>query len=254
MKLPSARKVTEVAVGVLVRADGAVLLADRPAGKPYPGYWEFPGGKIEPGESVAQALARELHEELGISVASSTPWVTFEFDYPHAYVRLHFERVYAWDGAAHAREGQRLAFCLPGATLPAPLLPAALPALRWLLLPDVLRLTGGNESNLGPLLAADEVSTARVRPAGKWVGAFAGTRADLECAAKLACDFAVVGPVLTDPRGPDKPGLGWRGLEDIACRAPLPVFAFGGVVASDLDQARRHGAHGIAQSVPAARR
>jgi len=252
MTLLPARKVTEVAVGVLVRADGAVLLADRPAGKPYPGYWEFPGGKIEPGESVAQALARELHEELGISVAASTPWVTFEFDYPHAYVRLHFERVYDWHGTPHPREGQRLVFCLPAATPPAPLLPAAIPALRWLLLPDVLRLTGRKQSNIGPLLAVDELDAARARPSGEWVGAFVDTRADLEGAAKLPCDFAVVGPVLTDPRRSDKPGLGWRGFEDLAHRAPLPVFAFGGVVASDLDQARRHGAHGVAQSVPAA--
>jgi 8-oxo-dGTP diphosphatase len=92
------RKVTEVAVGVLLRADDAVLLADRPAGKPYAGYWEFPGGKIEPGESIEHALQRELHEELGIDIASSTPWVTFEFDYPHAYVRLHFRRIYDWRG------------------------------------------------------------------------------------------------------------------------------------------------------------
>jgi 8-oxo-dGTP diphosphatase len=130
------RKVTEVAVGVLLRADGAVLLADRPAGKPYAGYWEFPGGKVEPGESVADALARELHEELGIDIGPAAPWVTFEFDYPHAYVRLHFCRVYDWRGTPASREGQRLGFFALDRTLPAPLLPAAVPALRWLTLPE----------------------------------------------------------------------------------------------------------------------
>ncbi len=118
-----------------MRGDGFVLLADRPAGKPFAGYWEFPGGKIEPGEPVAEALARELHEELGIDIASSTPWVTFEFDYPHAYVELQFRLVRQWKGEPHAREGQRLRFVDPAGELPQPLLPAAVPPLRWLLLP-----------------------------------------------------------------------------------------------------------------------
>jgi 8-oxo-dGTP diphosphatase len=132
---PDGRKITEVAVGVLWRADGAVLLADRPAGKPYAGYWEFPGGKIEPGESVEHALARELNEELGIDIGPAQPWVTFEFDYPHAYVRLHFCRVYDWRGEPQGREGQQLRFFRLDQPLPQPLLPAAQPALRWLTLP-----------------------------------------------------------------------------------------------------------------------
>ncbi|MGE5337215.1 MAG: Nudix family hydrolase [Gemmatimonadota bacterium] len=131
------RETVRVAVGVLVRGDGDVLLADRPAGKPYAGYWEFPGGKIEPGESVESALARELHEELGIDVGTSTPWVVFEHDYPHAYVRLHFRRVFEWRGDPHPREGQRVGFFSAAGPLPAPLLPAAVPAMRWLTLPDI---------------------------------------------------------------------------------------------------------------------
>jgi 8-oxo-dGTP diphosphatase len=132
---PSQRKVTRVAVGVLVRSDGHVLLADRPAGKPYAGYWEFPGGKIEPGEDVAAALERELDEELGIEIGRSVPWVTFEFDYPHAYVELQFRVVHEWRGDPHSREGQRVGFFDPAGALPQPLLPAALPTLRWLLFP-----------------------------------------------------------------------------------------------------------------------
>jgi 8-oxo-dGTP diphosphatase len=129
--------VTRVAVGVLVRADGAVLLADRPSGKPYAGYWEFPGGKIERDETVEQALARELAEELGVAVRASTPWVALEHDYPHAYVRLYFRRIHDWSGEPKSNEGQQLRFLLPGESPPAPLLPAAVPAMRWIQLPTV---------------------------------------------------------------------------------------------------------------------
>lgn len=131
------RPVTPVAVGVIVRTDGAVLLAERPTGKPYAGYWEFPGGKIESGESVEQALERELAEELGVRVRSTEPWTVLEYDYPHAYVRLHFQRVFDWLGTPHPVEGQQLMFLRPGEDPPTPLLPAAVPALRWMQLPTV---------------------------------------------------------------------------------------------------------------------
>ncbi len=88
--MSDARKVVDVAVGVLLRANGQFLLGSRPAGKPYAGYWEFPGGKLEDGETALQALQRELHEEMGITVTAATPWLTQRFVYPHATVRLHF--------------------------------------------------------------------------------------------------------------------------------------------------------------------
>jgi 8-oxo-dGTP diphosphatase len=125
---PGTRAVVEVAVGVLIRADGAVLLADRPPGKPYAGYWEFPGGKVEPGETVAEALVRELREELGVEVRESVSWMVYEHDYPHAYVRLHFRRISDWSGTPRAVEGQRLMFLRAGEAAPQPLLPAAGPA------------------------------------------------------------------------------------------------------------------------------
>ncbi|RPH59698.1 MAG: Nudix family hydrolase [Burkholderiales bacterium] len=128
--------IVEVAVGVLIRPDGAVLFGQRPAGKPYAGWWEFPGGKLEPGESVEQALVRELHEELGIRVSESRPWVVREHVYPHAHVRLHFQRIVSWSGEPQAHEGQALAWRHPSAIDLAPLLPAAIPVIGWLRLPD----------------------------------------------------------------------------------------------------------------------
>ena len=128
---PDGRKVTEVAVGVRVQPDGRDLLAQRPEGKPYEGYWEFPGGKLEAGEGVEAALARELHEELGIDVTACEHWRTLEHDYPHAYVRLFFCKVTAWNGDPVGREGQALAWQHLPADV-APLLPAAIPVLEWL--------------------------------------------------------------------------------------------------------------------------
>jgi 8-oxo-dGTP diphosphatase len=143
----SERTPVDVAVGVLIRPDGSFLLASRPEGKPYAGYWEFPGGKIESGESIAGALARELHEELGIEIGAAHPWVTRLFDYPHARVRLHFRRVFDWHGDPHARERQRFGFFTTERLPEGPLLPATQPVMRWLDLPPVYALT--NATALG---------------------------------------------------------------------------------------------------------
>ena len=127
------RQPVDVAVGVLIDGrgpDARFLLTSRPAGKAYAGYWEFPGGKVEPGETVEAALARELHEELGITIGAAQPWQVEVFDYPHALVRLHFCKVFAWQGEFVMREGQQMAW----QTLPVqvvPVLPGTLPVLRW---------------------------------------------------------------------------------------------------------------------------
>lgn len=125
------RPVTEVAVGVLVQPDGRFLLTSRPDGKVYAGYWEFPGGKLEAGESVVQALTRELHEELGIEALAIQPWKSELVDYPHALVCLNFCKVTSWRGELQMREGQSFAW----QQLPVqmtPVLPGAVPVLRWL--------------------------------------------------------------------------------------------------------------------------
>jgi len=125
----------EVAVAILIRMDGRVLLARRPADKVYAGYWEFPGGKVEPGESVRDALAREIREELAIEVERSHPWITQMYTYPHATVRLHFHRVLAWRGEPHPVEHDELSWERPESVGVAPLLPANGPILNALLLP-----------------------------------------------------------------------------------------------------------------------
>jgi len=127
---PEERVPVDVAVGVLIAADGAFLLTSRPPGKVYAGYWEFPGGKLEAGETVEQALRRELHEELGITIGAAHAWKIELMDYPHARVRLHFCKVYEWQGAFEMREGQAMAW----QTLPVqvqPVLPGTVPVLAW---------------------------------------------------------------------------------------------------------------------------
>ncbi len=125
------RAVVDVAVGVLTQADGHFLLTSRPEGKVYAGYWEFPGGKLEAGESVEQALRRELQEELGIAIGAAQVWKTQMVDYPHALVRLHFCKVWDWQGELQMREAQSHAWqTLPVAV--SPVLPGTIPVLSWL--------------------------------------------------------------------------------------------------------------------------
>jgi len=150
-----------VAAAVLLRADGAVLLAQRPAGKPYAGYWEFPGGKLEPGETPAEALTRELREELGISVRRTSPWFIQQFVYPHAHVELHFFRVFAWDGELVGHDGQAFAWQAPGRYTVAPLLPANTRILAALALPTVYGITCADDVGEEVFLARAERSLAR---------------------------------------------------------------------------------------------
>lgn len=117
----------DVAVGILIRPNGDVLLAQRPPGKPYAGYWEFPGGKVEPDETILAALQREFMEELGIDVIAAEPWCGVEHAYEHAHVRLHFYLSRQWRGEPKSLEGQ--AFAWQGALEVTPVLPATIPLL-----------------------------------------------------------------------------------------------------------------------------
>lgn len=149
--LVTARPV-EVVAAVILKPDGRFLLAQRPAGKVYAGWWEFPGGKVEAGESPADALARELHEELGIDVTRAWPWITLEYVYAHAHVRLNFFRVLEWVGEPHSREAQAFSWQRPNGIEVSPVLPANGPILRALTLPPVLAITDASERGESVLL------------------------------------------------------------------------------------------------------
>jgi 8-oxo-dGTP diphosphatase len=315
--------VVDVAVGVVLRDDGSVLIGQRLAGKPYAGWWEFPGGKLEAGESVATALARELHEELGLEGVESTPWVVRGHAYPHATVRLFFRRVRRWRGEPQSREGQALAWRPAGAIGVAPLLPAAIAPIGWLGLPPLYRISCAGEIGVeaferalrreldaiealapppsgagarpamllqlrepllpdaeferlfdrlralrdaralrivvssrhavsfaravdGIHLTARDLSAASERPRVRWVGASCHDVAELDAAGALGCDFAVFGPVRPTATHPGAPALGWDGLSARIATTPVPVYALGGLSASDLPAAEAAGAHGVA--------
>jgi 8-oxo-dGTP diphosphatase len=143
----------EVVAAVIFNQRGEFLLAQRPLGKAYAGYWEFPGGKVETGEDTATALARELHEELGIEVTLAYPWITRDFDYEHAAVRLRFFRVLAWSGELHGRERQQFTWQSIHKISVAPLLPANGPILRALELPYAYGITCVGELGRDAFLA-----------------------------------------------------------------------------------------------------
>jgi 8-oxo-dGTP diphosphatase len=153
-------KPTEVAAAVIERP-GEFLLAQRPAGKPYPGYWEFPGGKIEPGEDARAALVRELREELGIEVREATPWITRVYAYTHATVRLHFFRVTRWDGEPRPLEDQAIRWQRAEAPDVAPMLPANAPVLAALALPAVMVVSNAAETGVDPWIHALERQAMR---------------------------------------------------------------------------------------------
>ena len=322
--------ITDVAVAVFLRHDGSFLLSSRPTGKPYAGYWEFPGGKIEAGENVRDALRRELIEELNVVIDTAAPWFTFMMHYEHATVRLHTWRVTAWHDVdargMRGMEGQQWEWQTMSNLTVAPTLPGCVPILRALSLPSVYALTNASEvgaetylqqlrgvwgknaskrapngefgvnnfpspmmiqvreKSLSPAalkkFASDTVAIAREhhalvlinsdadlaaqvgadgvhlmstqlrmtteRPAFQWVGASVHSREELQLAAELKCDFAILGSVKMTQSHPGQPTLGWDLFADMVCDTPVPVFAIGGLGHADLSHAIQFGAHGIA--------
>jgi 8-oxo-dGTP diphosphatase len=150
--LPSLSPEIEVAAAVIQKPSGEFLLAQRPEGKPYAGYWEFPGGKLHPDESAAQALERELEEELGIVAEHSYPWIVQRFTYPHARVKLNFRRVTQWRGELQGRENQRFVWQTPDQLTVAPMLPANTSVLKALRLPTIYAITNCAEFGVKQML------------------------------------------------------------------------------------------------------
>jgi 8-oxo-dGTP diphosphatase len=158
--LPHSSSRVEVVAAVILRGDGRFVLGQRPAGKVYAGYWEFPGGKVEPGEAPLAAVQRELHEELGITVEQAYPWLTRDYDYAHAAVRLRFFRVARWSGTLHGRENQRFSWQSLDAISVDPLLPANAPILRALRLPAAYAISNAAELGEREFLARLERALA----------------------------------------------------------------------------------------------
>jgi 8-oxo-dGTP diphosphatase len=148
----------EVVAAVIQRGGGEFLLAQRPEGKVYAGYWEFPGGKVEPGEPAINALARELHEELGIEVEQAYPWIVRNYRYEHAHVRLNFFRVTRWRNEPVSREAQAFRWQRMPHLDVAPVLPANGPILRGLALPPVLAISNASEVGDDAFLSALDVA------------------------------------------------------------------------------------------------
>jgi len=169
-------KITNVAVAVFLRLDGSFLLSSRPTGKPYAGYWEFPGGKIEAGETVRDALKRELIEELNVVIDTATPWFTFMMHYAHATVRLHTWRVTAWHDVdargLRGMEGQEWKWQTMSNLTVAPTLPGCVPILRALSLPSIYVLTNaaevGVENYLEQLRAVWNINASKRPPDGEF--------------------------------------------------------------------------------------
>jgi 8-oxo-dGTP diphosphatase len=299
-------KVTEVAAAVIVRP-GEFLLAQRPVGKPYAGYWEFPGGKIEAGEDAGSALVRELREELGIEVREATPWITRRYEYTHATVRLHFFRVSAWEGEPRPLEDQAIRWQRVGYPDVSPMLPANAPVLASLALPEVMVVSSAAEMGIdawvhavanaaphqrllvqlreksfdaqkmqhllsrtlahveaggsrvvvngecgaypqcdGVHMTSAQLMAAKERPRAALLGASCHDARELDRAGSLEVDYALLGPVKRTPSHPGAEPLGWPRFAELVRDRPMPVYAIGGLAHSDLAEARRHGAHGVA--------
>ena len=144
------RPVVAVAVGVLRAPAGRVLLTERKPGKDAAGFWELPGGQVAPGESPAQAAARELLEEVGVRADALAPWRVYEHDFPSKRVRLHWFNVRRWSGEPKGREGQRVAWVDPAWPTVGPLLPSNELAMATLALPELVGVARVNHAPGAP--------------------------------------------------------------------------------------------------------
>lgn len=306
------KRIIEVAAGVIRDRQQRILLGQRAEGSFYPGYWEFPGGKVEPGETPAEALIRELQEELGIVVDRLDPWLVREHHYEHGHVRLHFFEVPQWHGVLADRVHAALSWQSGEAPEVSPMLPANAPVFKALQLPRFMAITDCGHSGMphdevqmraalaagasmvqvrepdmlpeqraalckhvgevfrasgcAPLIVVNQaasealpddaqglhLSGARLMSLAQrpghvpWLGASCHSREELEQAARIGVDYALLGPVKPTRSHPGQLGMGWKAFRELVRELPFPVLALGGVGPADMDIARRHGAHGIA--------
>jgi 8-oxo-dGTP diphosphatase len=307
--IPDTRPVHVVA-GVIQDPRGRILLARRTAGRDLAGLWEFPGGKVDAGETPEQALARELHEELGIRIASSAPLIAVPQAYRNKRIVLDVRKVSAWTGSATGREHQALAWVPPAKLAIYPMPPADRPVVAALRQADCYLITPEpdpqrQETFLGTLECALKAGVRRVQlrsalqpdalrplaeavlkrcdvagaellinshidlarrlgtgvhlraaqllslgerplPAKQIVAASCHDADELRHAESLGLDFVVLGPVAATASHLERAPLGWGGFARLRELIALPIYALGGLGATDLSMARAHGAQGIA--------
>jgi 8-oxo-dGTP diphosphatase len=227
------KKIVEVAAAVIERPDGSFLLGQRAADTFYPGYWEFPGGKVEPGETPRAALVRELEEELGIDVERADPWLRREHVYEHAHVRLNFFRVRQWRGELRDHVHTALAWQQPGRVTVAPMLPANAPVLAALALPDFYAITQAARIGVAEQLRRLEWALAyglqlvQVRePDLDAASRAAFTEAAVRCCRKYGARLLVNGhPALASACGADGLHLTAAQLAVTAQRPDFPLVA-----------------------------
>ena len=297
-----------VVAGIVTDVRGRILLARRTEGRDLAGLWEFPGGKVEAGETPEHALVRELREELGIVVEPGAALIAVPQQYPHKRLRLDVRRISRWRGDLRGQEGQALAWVPPERLHTYPMPPADVPVIAALRQPDCYLVTPVPTRDDAWLAAleralADGVRRVQLRAPGlgtaRWerlaARAVAACRAagaevlingdpllaralevglhlpaaqlrafdvrpetpgplaaschdvdELQRAAALGCDFAVVGPVAATASHPGAPPLGWAGFARLRERVALPLYGIGGLSPADVARARAHGAQGIA--------
>jgi 8-oxo-dGTP diphosphatase len=301
-----------VAAGALIDGAGRVLITKRADRLHQGGLWEFPGGKLEPGETPEQALARELAEELGVQVVSARPLIRVQHDYGDRHVLLDVYRVVAFRGEPRGLEGQPLDWVLPQEMDPARFPAADRPVIDALRLPALYLITGPDATDrpafLGRLERAldtgvgivqlrahglPDAAFARLadaaygicRPRGvrlvlnrapealpaalrcdglhlpaallgrllrrpldreRLVGASCHTAEELELAARLDMDYALLSPVRPTRSHPDATPLGWSRFAELAALARIPVYALGGLGPGDVERAIALGGQGVA--------
>ena len=135
----------EASVGIIFNESFQLLMAERPKSKTWSGWWEFPGGKIESGETPLEALKRELKEEIGISVIDAEKWIVRKYAYEDYEVILHFYKVTQWSGNIEAKEEQKISWVLPDNNVVSPILPANDLIFKAISLPDIYAITNAYE-------------------------------------------------------------------------------------------------------------
>jgi 8-oxo-dGTP diphosphatase len=218
----------------VIDAAGRVLIAQRPAGKHMAGGWEFPGGKLKPGEERLAGLARELREELGISITGTPrPLIRVRHAYPSREVLLDIWVVKSYSGDARGLDGQALRWCTPDELEEAELLPADRPIVRALRLPERLGQRVSRYYCVGELSSPrGSAGVADARDAAGLRGVFCASAEEGVAAARGGADFLVMRNVIADEE-----------IEALCRMVFVPVYALG----VGVERAWELGASGLSE-------